>query len=188
MKERKAEIENNIVKLSKQKRKRESVNNDETNGNIDKLLHVRGVEETAQRTQKGVLRKRQKKIAIQRGNPERKARRLDRTMQGEERMPGKQEAVELHSRKTKKKREEVIVLTGIKSLAQVASHFTDVRGKIYLFRSVAFFRYVCTAFSSLPRHAEIWRRGSFCRTSPFPKSLRSFITLVCVAWACGPSR
>ena len=155
MKERKAAIENNIAKLSKQQRKRESGNNDETIGNIDKLLHVRGVEETVQRRQKGVLRKRRKKIAIQRGNPERKARRLDRTMQGVGRTPGKQGAVELRSRKTKKKREEEIVLTGIKSLAQVASHFTDVRGKIYLFRSVALFRYICSTFSSLPPRAEV---------------------------------
>ena len=72
MRERKAAIENNIAKLSKQKRKRESVNNDETNGNIDKLSHVRGVEETVQKGQKEVLRKRRKKIATQRGNPERK--------------------------------------------------------------------------------------------------------------------
>ena len=101
-------------------------------------------------------------------------------------MPGKRETVDARSRKTKK-REEAIVLTGIKSLAQVASRFTDVRGAIYLFRSVAFFRIICSAFSSLPPRAEIWRIGSFCGTSASPESLSSFITCACVARACGPS-
>ena len=72
MRERNAAIENNIAKLSKQKRQREPVNNDGAHGNIDKLSHVRGVEETAQKGQNEVLRERRKKIAMQSENPEKK--------------------------------------------------------------------------------------------------------------------